>query len=192
MRVIAGSARGRKLQVPAGRGTRPTPARVREALFSMLASHLELPGAAVLDLFAGSGALGIEALSRGAAQATFVEVAATAQRALRHNLQPFGGRARLLAQPAAAALRLLPPARFDLVLLDPPFALQLLPATVAALGQNGLLRPAAVVVCEHASRQPPALPAAASVLCSRRFGEVSLILLQWPALSPPAAEEPPC
>lgn len=129
MRVIGGSRRGRSLRPPPGRGTRPTTDRVREAMFDVLGSHLGsdgLVGAAVVDLFAGSGALGIEALSRGAATATFVENDQRAAGTIRRNLTDLG-----LAGPGVEVVRadvlswLAGPGagrRFTLALCDPPYA----------------------------------------------------------------------
>ncbi len=122
MRVIAGTARGRRLSAPPGQGTRPTSDRVKEALFSALGPRLR--GARVADLYAGSGALGIEALSRGAASATFVERARPAQRLLVDNLSRTGlaAQAFVLLDDVRAAIKSgLPGAPFDVVLIDPPY-----------------------------------------------------------------------
>lgn len=120
MRIIAGENRGRPLVAPPGDTTRPTPDRVREALFSMLRS---VHDARVLDLFAGTGALGLEALSRGAHSAVFVERDRAALTALRANVQTLGGDSHVLDKDVFAALVGLERAghRFDLVLMDPPF-----------------------------------------------------------------------
>lgn len=120
LRVVAGTHRGRRLQSPPGRSTRPTSDRVREALFSILGPRVE--GAAVLDLFAGSGALGIEALSRGAASVTFVESDRRAAATIEANLAALGERAEIAPRDALDWLRR-PPAgsAFALVLLDPPY-----------------------------------------------------------------------
>jgi 16S rRNA (guanine966-N2)-methyltransferase len=122
MRIIAGDWRGRKLTAPVGDTTRPTADRTRETLFSMLASRLgSFDGLAVADLFAGSGALGLEALSRGAASALFVEHDAKALDAIRANVRALGAEAR--ATVRAGSVLALGPARapLDLVLLDPPY-----------------------------------------------------------------------
>jgi 16S rRNA (guanine966-N2)-methyltransferase len=125
MRVIAGEARGRKLSAPPGLATRPTLARVRESMFSRLSVRLDFDGLRVLDLFAGTGSLGIEALSRGAGHVTFVESARAAITALRRNLSALGfaGRARVLKSDVMRALETLcaEGERFGLVLLDPPY-----------------------------------------------------------------------
>jgi 16S rRNA (guanine966-N2)-methyltransferase len=166
MRVIAGELGGRRLAVPRGRSTRPTAERVREALFSMLGP---LEGAVVLDLFAGSGALGIEALSRGAARATFVEHAPAALAALRANVAALGlgERTRVHGGDALAALRR--EDKYDLVFLDPPYAVA--PALAGALSRElpGVLRPGARVVSESDRRAP--LQLALTLARERRYGD---------------------
>jgi 16S rRNA (guanine966-N2)-methyltransferase len=144
MRVVAGEARGRRLVAPAGRDTRPTTDRVRESVFNALDSLGAVAGATVLDLFAGSGALGIEALSRGAAHCTFVELDRAALAAIRANLSAtgLGDRAAVTTGDARRVLASLALSgrRFHLALLDPPYAttdweqlLDQLPAEVAVL-----------------------------------------------------------
>jgi 16S rRNA (guanine966-N2)-methyltransferase len=171
VRVVAGRLGGRRLRAPAGRATRPTSDRVREALFAALG---DVTGTEVLDLFAGSGALGIEALSRGADGAVFVERAPVALRALRGNLSDLGLDAEVRPADARAALRALGRAgrHFDLVLVDPPYALadrigadldRLLPPVLAA---------GARVVCESDRRAPIALEL--PVLDRRRYGDTLL------------------
>ena len=120
MRVVAGIARGRKLVAPKGDATRPTSDFVREAVFNSLQAHVDLDGATVLDLFAGTGALGIEALSRGAAHATFVESGRHALFALRDNLAATGFTDRATVLPVDATTAELP--AVDLVFADPPYA----------------------------------------------------------------------
>ncbi len=181
MRVIAGTLGGRRLKAPPGRATRPTSDRVREALFSMLGG---IDGARVLDLFAGTGALGIEALSRGAASAVFVERDARAAAVLRENLEALGlasARAELRRGEALAALRT---ARergelYDLVLIDPPYgdAARLggkLPALLAPL-----LSPGARVVAESDRRAPLGLEL--PIATERRYGDTSITISNpWP------------
>ena len=155
MRIIAGQWRGRTLLAPEGQTTRPTTDRVRESLMSSLASARGgFEGAIVLDAFAGSGALGLEALSRGAAFAQFYERDAKAARALKKNIDAFGltkGRVSLIKRDVFSVLPACPRAPFDLVLLDPPYALD--PEKIAdflvQLDQSGALAPDVVVSYEH-------------------------------------------
>lgn len=172
-RVIAGTARGRRLQVPAGTTTRPTAERAREGLFSSLLSLLDLDGVRVLDLYAGSGALGFEALSRGAGSATLVESDPAAVAVLRANVEHLGlAGTHVLAQPVEAFLAADPEPRYDLVLLDPPYELAVGP--VLALLQPWLASHAVVVV-ERSRRDPElAWPAGYEPVRSRRYGEATL------------------
>ena len=177
-RVIAGTARSIRLEAP-GEGTRPLADRVKQTLFAIL--EPDLPGARFLDLFAGSGAGGIEALSRGAAHATFVERDPGAIRVIRANLERTGlaGEGRVTAVRADALTWLRDPARsaerpYDLVLVDPPYDdTATLTATLVAL--SPLLPPGARVVAKHFWRTPP--PAMIGLLASereRRFGDTAL------------------
>ena len=142
MRVVAGVAGGRRLQAPAGRRVRPTSERVREALFNALGSMDAVAGATVLDLFAGTGALGIEALSRGAMTATFVDADPRAVAAIKANLQATGMAelARVVQSDVVRFLAERPPANVDLAFADPPYAfdgwarlLEVLPARLVAI-----------------------------------------------------------
>jgi 16S rRNA (guanine966-N2)-methyltransferase len=180
VRVIAGRLGGRRLTAPRGLGTRPTSDRVREALFSALGA---VEGARVLDLYAGTGALGIESLSRGAAAATFVESARPAIAALRENVAALGleGVARVVARPVADAVAgaaghaMTGP--FDLVFADPPYAaVAEVPAAFAALEAAGALARGARLVVEHASRD--AAPAIAGFVPrpSRTYGDTAVTL----------------
>lgn len=152
MRVIAGTARGRRLQAPAGNGTRPTPDRVREATFNALGSLHAVVDATVLDLFAGSGAMGIEALSRGAAHVTFVDSDRAAARVIEANLELCGlaDRATVVASPVDRFLAGAAGRRWDLAVLDPPYAtdhegwlalLDDLPAALAVLEAGHQVEP---------------------------------------------------
>lgn len=158
MRVIAGEYRSRVLQAPRGPDTRPTSDRLRETLFNVLAPRIS--GAVFLDLYAGSGAVGIEALSRGAREAIFVEQAETALRAIRGNLAALGIRGSYALEPrsVAPALRRLAEAgrQADLVFLDPPYAqVNEYAVTLNLLGGEceGLLAASAVVIAEHEKRR---------------------------------------
>lgn len=181
MRIIAGEARGRTLVAPKGMDTRPTLDRVRESLFSILLPYL--PDAHVLDLFAGSGALGLEALSRGAASAVFVDKARAAQDAVAHNVAAtrMEGRAALLRTDWRTALRRLAgqTRQFDLVFLDPPYQLAEAGDMLAALRDSGLLADGARVAYEHATDLPPEAPGWVT-LDTRRYGETSITFLALP------------
>jgi 16S rRNA (guanine966-N2)-methyltransferase len=169
VRVIAGRYRGRRLQAPRGAATRPTSDRVREALFSVLGDRVE--GARVLDLFAGSGALGIEALSRGAAEATFVDSAPAAIRAVTANLEALGASAdvrradagRFLGAAQAVARQ------YDLVFLDPPYRLAGRLGSELTAALPAVLAPGAAVVAESDRRAP--LELGLPILDERRYGD---------------------
>jgi 16S rRNA (guanine966-N2)-methyltransferase len=177
VRVVGGRFGGRTLVAPRGRGTRPTPERVREALFSILAG---VEGARVLDLFAGSGALGIEALSRGAEQLTLVDSSAAACAAIRRNLDSLGAEAELHRQRALPFLRAAQSRgrQYDLVLLDPPYrqAPGLGPELTAALGP--VLSPGARVVTESDRRAP--LELELDLLDERRYGDTLIRIHNGP------------
>jgi 16S rRNA (guanine966-N2)-methyltransferase len=168
-RIIAGTHRGRRLQVPPGSGTRPTSDRAREGLFSSLQTLLDLDGVRVLDLYAGSGALGLEALSRGAATATLVERDPLALRVLRHNLVETGLPATVVDGDVGRHLKgAVTP--YDLVLMDPPYNEDPDLETVVPW-----LLPGGVLVLERAARAAdPAVPEGLEALRSRRYGEAAL------------------
>ncbi len=157
MRIISGEARGRRLRAPRGAATRPTADRVREALFNILG---DVTGLAVLDLFAGTGALGLEALSRGAAGAVLVDHADAAVRVIQANVATLGyqERARVVRLDVGRALRLLERqgGRYDLIFIDPPYEGSAATVTLDALGSGSLLAPNGLVVVEHDTRNRPA------------------------------------
>jgi 16S rRNA (guanine966-N2)-methyltransferase len=176
LRIIGGTWRGRKLRFPAGAAIRPTPDRVRETLFNWLGATIH--GARCLDLFAGSGVLGLEALSRGAAHVTFVERDAAAAHALRERLVEWqAGDARV---ERGDALRYLAGAArpFDIVFLDPPFASELLTQSAALLEERHWLATGARIYVECAARDGlPPLPATWRPLKAKQAGEVGYHLL---------------
>lgn len=155
MRVIGGKAKGRRLKVPKGRALRPTAARVKEALFNIL-PH-DLSGFKVLDLFAGTGNLSVEALSRGATEAILVDVSRESGKASRANLQALGlsHRSKVWGAPVLRSIRLLSRRgeKFDLILLDPPYEKNWVGQILRAIAQEGLLREAGVLVAEHSVRE---------------------------------------
>ena len=178
-RIVAGAARGRRLSVPPGRGTRPTSDRAREGLFSALESLVgAFAGLRVLDLYAGSGAVGLEAASRGAAAVTLVESDRRAADTARANSEAVApGRARVVAAPVARWLATAAEAPYDVVFLDPPYELpdRDVGEVLAGLADRGLLAPDAVVVVERPTRgTEPAWPPGVEALRSRRYGEATL------------------
>ena len=170
MRVVAGDFKGRRLVAPRGAGTRPTADRVREALFSMLG---DVSDARVLDLYAGSGALGIEALSRGAKSAVFVERDQAALAALRRNLDAVGARAEVRRQDVLRFLAR-PEGTFDLVFCDPPY--DGAPAVAAPLtgALPTLLGEDARIVTESDKRNPLLLPL--PLLVERTYGDTRVAI----------------
>jgi len=188
LRIVGGRLGGRRINAPPGRHTRPTADKVREAIFNTLATLTDLEGAAVLDLFAGSGALGIEALSRGAAHCTFVESHARTAAGIRANLA-------LLELPATAAAVIT--ARVEtwlqhpalaqpvsVVLADPPYAYGEHDALLAALAGSGVLAREAVIVLETAEGEVLAPPPRLEVLRTKGYGDTQVSYLI------PSAPEP--
>lgn len=171
--MVAGEAGGRRLVAPPGGRTRPTSDRAREGLFSTLASLTELAGANVLDLFAGTGALGLEALSRGAARVVLVEQDAAALRALRANVRTVGLRgAVVVADRVERYLAGTPSGDVGVALLDPPYDRDVGPALAALLPW---LAAGAVVAVERRTRDAPlAWPQGYRPLRERRYGEATL------------------
>ena len=173
-RIVAGSAGGRRRVGPPP-GTRPTTDRVREALFNMLAARRDFHGLRVLDLYAGSGALGLEALSRGAASVVFVESDRRAAEVVARNIATVGLAGAVVRRAqVAAVLAVAAEAPMDLVLADPPYdiAPAELTATLAALNRNGWVGPGSVVVVERpASASPLSWPAGWTAWPERRYGD---------------------
>jgi len=185
-RVIAGAARGRRLAVPPGDGTRPTGDRAREGLFSALESEFGgMSGLSVLDLFAGSGALGLEALSRGAEKVLLVEADRRVTRLIAQNLATVGlPGARVVADRAerAVAGELPKEAPFDLVLLDPPYAVPdaEVVTILTALADGGWLAPDAVAVLERSARDADfPWPAGYEATRTKTYGEARMNFAVW-------------
>ncbi len=177
MRVIAGEWKGQKLSTPVGRRTRPTADQVRTALMDILLPWLD--GARFLDLFAGAGGVGIEALSRGAAEAVFVETDSLALARLRENLARLGvqGRGRVLRREVSAVIETFKRAGtpFRLIFLDPPYGSALAEETLKRLADGALLERNGVVIAQHLTKEP--LPERVGSLVrwkTRRFGETTL------------------
>lgn len=187
MRIITGKARGVRLSTLEGDNTRPTSERAKEAIFSML--QFELNGAVVLDLFAGSGQMGLEALSRGAKKAAFCDLSKSAAEIVKTNAKKtrledqcdiFCGDYKVFLQ------RLAGKQTFDMVFLDPPYALSLIPQALSYLTKNDLLSANAKLVCETASPDDvfggdEALAADFEILKQTRYGIANVTILQYRA-----------
>ena len=176
MRVIAGVLRGSVIRAPAGAAVRPTYDRVRESVFSII--EPSLAGAAVLDLFAGSGSLGIESLSRGSNRATFVEIDRGVLGVVRENVERLGlaGQCRLIEGDALAVLeRAVPGGPFDVAFVDPPYSSGLASRVLELLAASGHLADEAVVVVEHASADTlPEIVGRLGLFRSRRYGSTAV------------------
>ena len=181
MRIVGGRLRGRALAAPKDDSVRPTSDRVRQAIFNILehgVDDFELQGANVLDLFAGTGALGIEALSRGAAQGVFVENAAASRALLQENFQTLGlaGVATIFRRSAidlGAAYRKL---SFELVFADPPYGKGLAEQAIAAAIANGWLSDGAVIVIEESADAEVVLPEGCEAIDQRRYGGTQVVI----------------
>jgi 16S rRNA (guanine966-N2)-methyltransferase len=180
MRIIAGRWRGRTLSAPKGHGVRPTQDRVRESIFGILGTRVA--GAAVLDLFAGTGAMGLEALSRGAGSAVLVEADAAACEVLRRNVESLGApEAEILRMDYRRALRRLKSRerRFRLLFLDPPYGKGIAARAAEEVAGCAVAEPGATVVVEEDSRSPlPRMPAGWNVTDDRRYGDTRVLLYE--------------
>ncbi|KHK04253.1 16S rRNA (guanine(966)-N(2))-methyltransferase RsmD [Desulfovibrio sp. TomC] len=197
MRIIGGRFGGRSIKVIDAPGLRPATGRVREALFSMLTARgVVFAGAQVLDCYAGAGSVGIEALSRGAEAAVFIERSPAVAKVLRENLRGLGldpRVARIMEADVVKALPRLGRRRFDLVAIDPPYGQGLLPPTLANLASLGLVADGGVVVAEieaGVELPPDAVPPSFLCLIDRTYGQTRIIV--WTLASPaqPSIPEP--
>lgn len=184
MRIVAGKFRGRAIAAPSHEGLRPTSDRVRESVFNILAHGIpgfELTGARVIDLFAGTGALGLEALSRGAAYCLFVEDDADARALIRTNVESFGltGETRIFRRDATD---LGPAGNMDsyaIAFLDPPYGKGLAEKALAILGDGKWLQPGAIVVLEERAGVAIDFPPHYSVIDARNYGETAITFLRF-------------
>ena len=183
MRIVGGRFRGRSLAGPASDAIRPTSDRLRETIFNILAHAYGDPveGARVLDLFAGTGAMGLEALSRGAAFALFVDESAQARGIIRQNVESFGvgGATRLFRRDATRMGAAAPHPPFTLVFCDPPYGRDLAPRALASCAEGGWLTPGALVVVEEAQGAEVTLPEGFEMLERRDYGETKVLFAQF-------------
>ena len=173
MRVTGGTGRGKRLRVPAGDRVRPTSDKVKQALFNILGE--QVADAVFLDLYAGTGGIGIEALSRGAARAVCIDDARKSLQVIRQNIEQsgFGGRAQVIAARAEAYIRKAAE-RYDIVFLDPPYTQEIRPL-LELISDSDLLEPDAVVVAEHFRKQPtPERAGRLSLYREARYGDTVL------------------
>ncbi|HEY0837356.1 MAG TPA: 16S rRNA (guanine(966)-N(2))-methyltransferase RsmD [Azospirillum sp.] len=186
VRIVGGRHRGRRLAAPHGHDVRPTTDRTREAIFNILAHSgwgpddgSPVDGAVVLDAFCGTGALGLEALSRGAARATFLDLARNSLEAVRANIAELReeGRTVVLRADAAKPPKAREPA--TLAFLDPPYGQDLAPKALTALAAAGWLAPGATVVVEEAANAPVPLPPGFEALDDRRYGDTRVVFLVY-------------
>ena len=184
MRIVAGRFKGRSLAAPSGMATRPTSDRLRETLFNVLAHGYDDPvtGARVLDLFAGSGALGLEALSRGAVFAQFVEEAAAARGAIKANIDALGvaGVTKVYRRDATHLGPLPPNEAFSLVFCDPPYGKELATQALGSALKGGWLTPRALVVVEEKTGADGVLPEGFTAIETRDYGETVLVFAEAP------------
>ena len=179
MRIVGGTLRGRALPGSVAAGTRPTSDRLREAIFNVLAhGHADAcKGARVLDLYAGTGAMGLEALSRGARFAVLVDLSAAARGAMRANVEALGcaGTARIFRRDAMKLGAVAPHDPFSLVFCDPPYGRDLATAALASAAKGGWFAPGALVVVEEATGAALTLPAGLTLLEERDYGDTRVV-----------------
>jgi len=193
MRIVGGKARGRPLRAAPGDATRPTADRVRQSLFDRLGQRCD--ELVVLDLYSGTGALALEALSRGALRAVLVEQARPALEVIELNIGALGfaARCRVMRDDVARALTALGARgeRFDLIFSDPPYALRAAQGTLDRIAQLGLLSPGGRAVLERDKREPmPAVPAGIALLDETLYGDTSVSIFQREERAPAPAVEP--
>lgn len=183
MRIVGGALRGRTLLAPQSQAIRPTSDRLRESVFDILAHRFANPisGAQVIDLFAGSGALGLEALSRGAARALFVDNGAEARALLRANIDALGlgGVTRVFRRDAALLGEAPPGEKFSLAFLDPPYGKNLAAPALNALIDGGWLSEDALLVIEDSADATIALPGALTQEDARRYGATQFVFARY-------------
>jgi 16S rRNA (guanine966-N2)-methyltransferase len=183
VRIVGGRFRGRAIKGPHSDAIRPTSDRLRETIFNVLAHSYGDPveGARVLDLFAGTGAMGLEALSRGAAFALFVDDGAQARGLIRENVEALGvgGETRLFRRDATRMGQAAPNAPFSLVFCDPPYGKDFAPRALRSCAEGGWLSPGAIVVVEEAQGVPVMLPDGLKELERRDYGETKVVFARY-------------
>ncbi len=183
MRIAAGKFRGRRLAAPTGQATRPTGARVREALFDILGHGIgaEIADAQVLDIFAGAGALGLEALSRGAASAVFMEQGKAACTAISENAASLAieDQCRVIRCDATEPPKAGPHEAANIAFMDPPYRKNLESRTLTELAGRGWLAPGAILTVEHSADQIPSFPRQFDLVDQRAYGATGILFLSY-------------
>ena len=179
MRIIAGQYRGRTLAALRDLSIRPTADRVKQTIFDILSTRVDLEGATVLDLFAGSGSLGLEALSRGASHTTFIEKARPSLEALEKNIRSLGCADRTTVHQADVFWFLRNAHQpYDLVFVDPPYALETIGTLPAVVAGSGVLRKGSFVIMEHRRESDVPVPSDAFEVLRKQFGQTVLLILK--------------
>ena len=179
MRIIAGQYRGRILSALRDLTIRPTTGRVKQTIFDILSTRVELEGATVLDLFAGSGSLGLEALSRGASHTTFIEKARPSLEALEKNIRTLGCEDRTTVHQADVFWFLRNAHQpYDLVFVDPPYALETIGTLPAVIAGSGVLHKGSYVVMEHSRESNVPVPEDSFEALRKQFGQTVLLILK--------------
>jgi 16S rRNA (guanine(966)-N(2))-methyltransferase RsmD len=179
MRIIAGTLRGRILAAPRDRSVRPTTDRTKQSIFDILAARVDFEGMEVLDLFSGTGSLGLEAISRGAATVTFVDTSRDSLSLLETNIRLLGLESHTTVHQAEVFWFLKNLRRpYDLVFVDPPFALERIGELPNAIAQSGVLKPGAYVVMEHGKDSPVAVPGDSFELLKKTFGQTIVLIMK--------------
>ncbi len=179
MRIIAGMYRGRTLAALRDLSIRPTTDRVKQTIFDILSTRVDLDGTSVLDLFAGSGSLGLEALSRGASHITFIEKARTSLKALEKNIRTLGCENRTTVHQADVFWFLRNANQpYDLVFVDPPYALEAIDTLPSVIATSGVLRKGSYVVMEHSRESDVPVPGDSFEVLRKQFGQTVLLILK--------------
>lgn len=188
MRIVGGQFRGKTLLSPTTDATRPTSDRVREALFNVLqhGDYPDVDGARILDAFAGSGALGVEALSRGAAHVVFIDTASAAMDICKKNVAAIraADKAQFISQPAHSFLKTTPPIPFDIIFLDPPYGQNLGGEVADVLRSRGWLHADSIIVVEMDKNRPEPISAHFDNIFQRTYGQTLILIIK----QKPAAE----
>ncbi len=178
MRIISGRFRGKKLYTPAGLTTRPTSDRAKESIFNILNSYTDIKNSIAVDIFAGSGALGIEALSRGAQSCLFVEKDKTAIKTIRHNISSIGMDANASYLNDCLNLSSYKKGQFDIIFMDPPYNKGLITIALSELAKGKLTHQKTIIIAECDKEEVPEIPEDFSIIDTRIYGKAKILFLK--------------